>query len=155
MDAPDRVGSLRATIDRLEELERSIHPTLNTYRWWRPDMALPAVWNWLTPSDLRTDGVPVCRTVDTLRVNVIVGVDPTAVPGEGDLLELEEYVDLAVPILGRELYSRFPFGQRMGRRRGAQTVADVLGGAPILTVEMPIEVELHVDLTTPAPGGTP
>lgn len=148
---PAAVGSLAATIDRLVELEATVHPTLNVYRWWRPDMALPAVWNWLTPGDVRTDGVPVCRTVDTLRITASIGVDPTAVAGEGDLLELEAYVDLALVVLDRELYSRRPLGQRLARRRGFQTVADRLGDASILTLELPMEIELHHDLTPATP----
>lgn len=137
------VGSLQDTMTRLWALEQTVHPTLNVYRWWRPDMQLPALYNWLTPGDVRADGVPVCKTVDTLRLTVIIAVDPTAVPGEGDLLELSAYYDLIRPLLDAELYSRHPLGQRLARRRGAQTVADDLGGAAILTLELPIEVELH------------
>jgi len=111
-------------------------------------MQLPAVWLWMTPGDVRTDGVPVCRTVDVLRITVSVGVDPTAVPGEGDLLEIEEYVDLILPVLDAELYGRHPLGQRHAQRRGFQTVADRLGDASILALELPIEVELHHDVQT-------
>lgn len=137
------VGSLQSALERLWALEATIHPTLNVYRWWRADMALPALWNWLTPGDVRTDGVPVCRTVDTLRLTITLAVDPTAVAGEGDMEELAVYFDLARPILDAELYSRYPLGQRLARRRGAQTVADRLGDASILCLELPIEVELH------------
>jgi hypothetical protein len=143
---PAGVGSLKATIDALSALLAGVHPSLNVYRWWRPDMALPAVWLWMTPGDVRTDGVPVCRTVDVLRITVSVGVDPTAVAGEGDMLEIEAYVDLVLQVLDPELYGRHPLGQRLARRRGFQTVADRLGDASILALELPIEVELHHDV---------
>lgn len=143
------VGSLQDAMTRLWALEQDLHPTLNVYKWWRPDMQLPALYNWLTPGEVRSDGVPVCKTVDTLRITIIVAVDPTAVPGEGDMLELAAYFDVVVKAIDVELYSRHPLGQRLARRRGAQTVADELGGAPILTLEFPVEVELHHDLATP------
>lgn len=143
------VGSLQDAMSRLWALEATVHPSLNVYRWWRPDMALPALYNWLTPGAVRSDGVPTCKTVDTLRVTVIIAVDPTAVQGEGDMLDLSAYFDLIVPTLDGELYSRYPLGQRLARRLGAQTVADELGDAAVLTLELPIEVELHHDLTAP------
>lgn len=133
--------SLKSTIDALAELERTIHPTLHVYRWWRPDMRLPAVWNWLTPGDVeRPDN---CRVRDVVRVTVSLGVHPHAIAGEGDMLELEAYADLAVPILDAELYGAArPLGQRIARRRGFQTVADKLGDAPILALEIPLEVQI-------------
>jgi hypothetical protein len=143
------VGSLQDAMTRLWALEATIHPSLHVYKWWRPDMQLPALFNWLTPGDVRGEGVPACKTVDTLRITVIIAVDPTAVMGEGDMLELAAYFDFTVGVLDRELYSRHPLGQRMARRRGAQTVADELGDVAVLTLEFPIEVELHHDLTTP------
>lgn len=149
------VGSLQDTLDRLWALEATILPApaagaLNVYKWWRPDMLLPALWNWMTPGDVRTDGVPACRTVDVLRLTISIGVDPTAVVGEGEMLELAAYYDLARPILDSELYSRYPLGQRLARRRGAQTAVDALGGTPIITLEIPIEVELHNAVTPPS-----
>lgn len=148
----DQVGSLQAAMERLWALEATILPApapgaLNVYKWWRADMLLPALWNWMTPGDVEAVGAPACKTVDTLRLTISIAVDPTAVVGEGDMLELGAYYDLARPILDAELYSRHPLGQRMARRRGAQTVADALGGAPIITLELPIEVELHNAIT--------
>jgi len=133
-------GKLKTTIDRLVELESTIHPTLHVYRWWRPDMALPAIWNWLTPGDVeRPDN---CRVRDLLRITVTIGVDPTAIAGEGDMLELEVYADLALPVFDAAIYGPDPLGQRQSRRRGFQTVTDRLGDAPILCLELPLEVNL-------------
>lgn len=151
------LGSLASTMARLWTLETAIQAaaqelggTLHIYRWWRPDMELPALWNWLTPGDVKAEGlVPSCRTVDVLRITVSIGVNPTAVPGEGDMADLAVYFDLARPILDAELYSRHPLGQRLARRRGAQTVVDQVGAAQIIALELPIEVDLHNSLTGP------
>jgi hypothetical protein len=143
--APEGRGSLKFAIDRLEELETQIHPTLAVYRWWRSDMKLPAVWNWLTPGDVEsagTQGANGCRISDLLRITVSIGIDPSAIAGMGDMLELEEYFELALDVLDAELYGRNPLGQRRASRRGAQTVADRLGDASILVLECPLEVYL-------------
>jgi hypothetical protein len=140
MPPPPGRGSLKFALDVLGELETTIHPSLHVYRWWRPDMALPALWNWLTPGDIeRPDS---CRVRDLLRVTVTIGVDPTAIAGEGDMLELEAYAELALEVLDPVVYGRAPFGQREARRRGFQTVADRLGDTPILALEIPLEVYL-------------
>lgn len=145
---------MKNAIDALTAVEATIHPSLNVYRWWRADMQLPAVWNWLTPGDTETPPVgggdmAGCRVRDLLRVTVSIGVDPTAVAGEGDMLEIEEYADLAIPLLNAAVYSRNPLDQREARRRGGQVIADQLGDASILTIELPIEV--YLDYVTPAP----
>lgn len=135
-------GPFESLMDELVALEGTFHPTLNVYRWWRPDMALPAVWNWLTPGDVEPVGVPACKVRDLMRITVSIGVDPTAVMGEGDMLELEAYADLATPLLNAAIYERNPLGVREAHRRGGQTVADELAGVPILALELPIEVYL-------------
>lgn len=135
-------GPFQTLMDELEALEATFHPSLNVYRWWRPDMALPAVWNWLTPGPVEAVGVPACKVRDLMRITVSIGVDPTAVAGEGDMLEIEAYADLAIPLLNTAVYERNPLGQREARRAGGQTVADTLGGVPILALELPIEVYL-------------
>jgi len=148
-----QVGSMRAAMARLWALEATIlQPpaagALNVYSWWQPDMLLPALYNWMTPGEVTADGVPLCKSVDTLRITIVIAVEPTAVAGAGDMLEISEYFDLAQPILDAELYSRHPLGQRNARRLGAQTAADELGGAAILTLELPIEIELHHPVQT-------
>jgi hypothetical protein len=144
--------SLKATMDRLVELESTVHPTLNVYRWWRSDMELPAVWNWLTPGDHERPPVSppgaVCRHRHLICPTVTIGVYPTAVTGEGDMLEVEEYLDAALPIIAGEVYGRAPFGNHEARMRGSQTVTDTLGDAPILTVELPLEVYVDLEVTT-------
>lgn len=143
MPPPAGRGSLKATMDALVGVAVAYHSTLTVYRWWRPDMQLPAVWHWLTPGDVEAAGVPTCKVIDTLRVTQTIAVDPTAIAGEGDMLELEAYADLALPLLDAAIYAPEPLGQRNARRRGFQTVADELGGASILCLELPLEVELH------------
>lgn len=147
---PEQVGSMAAAMARLWELETAIQTaveqlggTLHVYRWWRPDMQLPALWNWMTPGEVKAEGAPACKTVDTLRITISIAVDPTAVPGEGDMADLTVFYDLARPILDAELYSRHPLGQRMARRRGAQTVVDAIGAAQVIALEVPIEIDLH------------
>jgi hypothetical protein len=145
MAPPEGRGSIKFALDVLGEIEATIHPSLHVYRWWRPDMALPALWNWLTPGDVeRPDD---CRVRDLMRVTVSIGVDPTAVPGEGDMLELEAYAELALAAIDPVIYSRNPLGQREARRRGFQTVADRLGDASILALEIPLEVYLDRPIT--------
>lgn len=136
-------GSLKSTMDALEQLATTIHESLNVYRWWRPDMALPALWHWMTPGDVEAVGAPACRVDDLLRITVTIGVDPQAVAGAGEMLELEEYVDLARDVYNAALYARNPLGQREAKRRGMQTVSDRLGDASILCLELPLEVKLH------------
>lgn len=142
-------GTLKTTIDELALVELAIvdavaarGATLNAYRWWRPDMSLPALWNWISP-DTDTARPDNCNVEDTLRIAVTIGVDPQAVAGEGDLLELEEYGDLALPIIDGAVYGSRPLGQRMARRRGFRTVSDVLGDTVFLALEFPLEVELR------------
>lgn len=141
------MGSLAAVMDRLEELGGTVHPTLNVYRWWRPDMALPALFHWMTPGDVERPDVPVCRLRVLERITVSIAINPSAVAGEGDMLDLEVYHDLAMPIYGAELYGRNPLGQREARMRGPLTIADDLAGASILTLEIPLEV--YVDIIVP------
>ena len=150
------VGSMADAMERLWIVETAIGEAaaqmggrLHVYKWWRPDMQLPALWNWMTPGDVDATGVPACKTIDTLRITISIGIDPTAVPGEGDMLELSVYYDLARPILDAELYSRRPLGQRNARRKGAQTVADAIGTAQVLALELPIEIDLHNALSGP------
>src|ERR1700755_3596626 len=104
MPAPEGRGSLTFVMDRLEELAGAIHPSLTVYRWWRPDVPLPAVYHWLTPGDVETPELPLCRMRIRERITVTIAVDPMAVAGEGDMLELEAYHDLALPIYAAELY---------------------------------------------------
>lgn len=148
-------GSLKTVMDELVTVEAAIHPTLNVYRWWRADMELPALWNWLTPGDVEGPAgageAGLCRVRGWARITVSIGVDPTAVPGLGDMLELEEYADLALPALYRAVYERNPLGQREARARGFQTVADELGGASILVLEVPLEVALDVNAVPATP----
>lgn len=147
-DTPAR-GSLEHVMDRLEELGGTIHPTLEVHRWWRPDMSLPALWHWMTPGDVEgpagAGDAGGCLVYSWARITVTIGVDPTAVAGEGDLLQLETYHDLALPIYAGAIYGRNPLGQRMARMRGVQTVADELGGIAILSLELPLEVRLDVN----------
>lgn len=144
-------GSLEATMERLVELEATIHPTLEVYKWWQGDMKLPAVWNWLTPGDVEKPPVAApgatCRVRNLARISVVIGVDPTAVVA-GDMLEVAAYFDLAFPILAGELYGRAPLGNREARMRGAQAVSDQLGDASILTLELPLEVYLDFNVQT-------
>lgn len=140
-------GSLKHVMDELELLAQAIHPSLNVYRYWRPDMALPAVWHWLTPGDVEppaVSGEGICRLRVLERITVSIAVDPTAVAGMGDALELEVYHDLALPLYAQAIYARNPLGQREARIRGAQTVSDRLGDASVLTLELPLEVYLDV-----------
>lgn len=140
-------GPFEDVMDRLQALEATFHPTLHVYRWWRADMQLPAVWNWLTPSDVDAIGVPACRVDDLLKITVSVGVDPTAVAVAGDMLEIEAYADLAIPLLNAEIYGRNPLGVQLAKRTGLQTVADELGGASILCLELPLEITLPRPVT--------
>lgn len=140
-------GSFKSVMDELEQLAATVHPSLHVYRWWRPDMALPAIWHWMTPGEVTAQGAPACRVDDLLRITVSIGVDPTAVAGAGDMLEVEEYADLARDAYNAALYARNPLDQRNARRRGMQTVADTLGDASILILELPLEVELHRPVT--------
>lgn len=137
-------GSLKGVMDELVTLAGTIHPTLNVYRWWRPDMELPAVWHWLTPAstERRTD----CDVRDVARVTVSIGVDPLVTVAE-DMLEVEEYLDLARDVYDPVLYASRPFGQSNARRNGFQTVADELGKASILVLEIPVEVWLDRSVT--------
>lgn len=132
-------GSIAGVMSELVDLAATIHPTLNVYRWWRPDMRLPAVWHWLTPAstERRTD----CDVRDVMRVTVSVGIDPRVTVAE-DMLELEAYADLAVDVYNAALYQPRPFGQTNALRQGFQTVSDELGGAPVLALELPLEVWL-------------
>jgi hypothetical protein len=140
--------SLKAVVDELVAVESTIHPTLHVYRWWRPDMALPAVWNWMTPGEVRRR--TNCPPDDVIRLTMSLGVDPTAIAGEGDMLELEAYFDLAVPVLNQALYERRPFNgvAKNAARLGSQTVTDRLGDAVVLCLEVPLEITL-----APPPGG--
>jgi hypothetical protein len=167
-------GSLRTVIDELVAVEQAIAAqarevyaanndvpvdtigeVLNVYRWWRPDMLLPAVWLWMTPGDVEGPAgageAGLCRVRGWARVTMSIGVDPTATPGAGEMLELEEYADLALPLVYAAVYSRNPLGQREARARGFQTVADELGGASILTLELPVEVALDVNAVPSTP----
>lgn len=137
-------GPISAAIDELVAIESTIHPaSLHGYRWWRPDMTLPAIYNWLTPADTEADDVPVCRVVDWLRVTCSIAVHPQAIAGEGDLLEIEEYLDLALDVLDPVIYGDAPLGQRLARRRGFRTVlGPELGGIEPLTLELPLEIRI-------------
>lgn len=139
---------IRPIVSELSDVELTIHPeTLNVYRWWRPDMTLPAVYNWLTPATTEPPDRPACRVVDLARITVCIAVDPTAVAGEGDMLEVEEYLLLATAAIDPLVYADEPFGQRIrARRQGFQTVNDELGGVPILVLELPLEVYVESDL---------
>lgn len=136
-------GSVKSVMDELVALAATIHPaSLDVYRWWRPDMKLPAVWHWMTPGDVEAVGVPACRVDDLVRVTVTIGVNPRTHVA-GDMLEIEAYADLARDVYNAALYARNPLGQRMAKRRGMQTVADKLGDASILCLELPLEVTLQ------------
>lgn len=142
-------GKLTSAMRAIEAAMTRVHPTLHVYRYWRPDMTLPALWKWLTPSDAELVGAPVCKTIDTLNITLTIGVQPQAVAGEGDALELEVYGDLLIDAINAELASRYPFGQREAKRRGVQTVSDRLGDASILCLELPLEVKLHRPVPVP------
>lgn len=150
-ETPVGRGSLKFAIDQLCELEATIHPTLNVYRWWQPDMALPALWNWMTPGDVEgprgVSGGEPCDVRGWSRIVVTIAVDPTAVMGGGDMLEVEAYFDFALPKLAAVTYGRNPFGQRLARMAGWQTVADRLGEVSTLNLEIPLEIALDIPTT--------
>lgn len=132
-------------MDELTELEATVHPSLNVYRWWRPDITLPALYNWLTPGTTETPPTSACRVRDVARIAVSIAIDPTIVAGEGDMLELEAYLDAAVAVLDPVLFGRNPLGVREAYRRGFQMVdgTELFGGVPVLILEIPLEVYLE------------
>lgn len=138
-------GLLETVMERLVTVEAAIHESLHVYPWWRPDVTLPAVYNWLTPAG--TERVDSCTIRDVLRLTVTVAVEPTAVMGGGDMLSLAAYIDLTRGALNGLLNQREPLGQSEVRRQGFRTVSDDWGGGVVLLGEFPIEVDL--DLSVP------
>jgi hypothetical protein len=137
-------GSLRTVLDELVVLGQqvqAVHPELHVFRWWRPDAALPCLFHWLTPSSRETPP-DICTSRDTLRITVSIAVDPFSTVAE-DALQLENYADTALDVYDVALAQRRPLGgQSAARRTGMQTVSDRWGEAPVLVLELPVEVTL-------------
>lgn len=140
---------LTAALDALEELANGIEWPAenlepNVYRWWEPNMRLPALWHWLTPSS--TSSPDTCTVQDAVRVTVSIGVRPSANTGE-DAERLEEYADAYVPAIDSALAAARTFGgpqlRRASRTGLGPMVSEKLGDATILAIEIPLELVLE------------
>lgn len=137
-------GSLRTVLDELVLLAQQVqvaHPELHVYRWWRSDAALPCVFHWLTPSS-RDTPPDQCTNRDTIRITVSIAVDPHSSVAE-DAMQLEDFADTALDLYDAALNARRPLGgQSAAKRTGAQMTSDDWGGAPVLLLELPLEITL-------------
>lgn len=140
-------GSLTTVIDELyaiaEQLQAAV-PELHIYRWWRPDMALPAVYHWITPSS--REDPDQCVERDVLRITTSIAVDPYSTVAE-DMQAIERYVDVALDLYTAAFKQPRPLQQTRADRTGMQTVADTLGDASILVLELPLVVWLDRSTT--------
>lgn len=140
---------LTEALDSLEALANAVQTPpaileLNVYRWWEPNMRMPAVWHWLTPSGTRYPDT--CKVADDVRLTVSIGVRPTASTGE-DAQRLEQYADAYVPALDTALNDPRTFGGpqlKRARRVGlGPMVSEKLGDSTVLAIEIPLELTLE------------
>lgn len=141
--------SLAAVMDALVALEETAvgsaapTPILNVYRWWQPNMSLPAVWHWLSPG--RTEHESLCTIEDLLNIDVVVGVDPRRHAGK-DMVALEEALEAIREPLDSSLYSRSPLGGVTGgqraKRNGMRTQIETVSQLGVLCLVLPIEVRI-------------
>jgi hypothetical protein len=135
-------GSLRELMDGLEAAYLDVQaaaPELHVYRWWRPDVALPALYTWIAPGS--TERPDTCTVRDLLRVTPSIAVDPTDTIAN-DAYTLEALIDAARDALDPHVYAARPFGQQRAKRLGISVASDRFGDAPVLVAELPIEVTL-------------
>ena len=139
---PTLVGSLRAMMDNLVELERHVHPDLRPYRW-RPRLPdLPCLWNWIpdAPFEQRDLG----RVRDNVTVVPTIGVRHTDVDHEMALVE--EYADAFRALIDPALNTKHPLGAQWAKRQTMRMAGVTIGAGdgaiPVLVVEFPILVQL-------------
>lgn len=133
--------TLEQTMTALVTLEeQALAGQLNVYRWWQPNIVLPAVWHWLSPGDTRTPDT--CSVQDLVRIDVTIGVDPRVHAGH-DMVALERAMETVRVALDAELYSRRPLGLQHARRLGMRTQIEDIAGLGVLSIVLPIEARLE------------
>lgn len=132
----DALDALEALAEGLDWPAADLTP--NVYRWWEPNMRMPAVWCWLRPSG--TDRPDTCTVRDSLQIVVSIGVLPGADTGE-DAQSLEAYADAYVPALDAALNTSGFGGLHLARRTGLGPMAsEKLGDTTVLAMEIPLEL---------------
>ena len=144
----DGAGSFETVMDELMVIAGKLqeqHPELHTYRWWQPDMKLPCLYHWLTPSS--TSRADLATEVDVARITAAIAVLPAATVAL-DAKRLEALFDDAADLYADELLSRNrPLGQKRAKRTGLQMVSDKWGDTDVLLLEL--QIEAHLDRHIP------
>ena len=127
-------------MDCLEQLSRTVDERLHVYRWWEPDMALPALHWWLVPGE--TEYLDACTVHDHFHPTATIAVKPGRSAG-ADMKAAETFSDSLRAAFDPVLIAPRPWGIHSAARTGINVTTDKLGAGQVLGIEHSFECVLE------------
>ena len=136
----------------LEEVNTALDGRFAVHRWGVGDVQPPACWLWLDDGETANDDLG-CQVTDKLTWKLIFAVPPRAGGPGDDLLDIEEIVDVAVPIIDRAMRDSIDrLGVRTAARIGLSVGARPLGDASITRLELLVSTAWEHRIPDPIGG---